>query len=160
MNLRRALFIAACLLPWAAGPAAAQFQPPPQEPPCMKDFTKLRNDAERLAGAVMAGQKRKVPLSEACKLLANLAAAEDKMLKFAKANAAWCGIPPQVVQQISMGHANAEKARVKVCQMAAAPQRPAGPSLSDALGGSVPDRSNIKTGRGTFDTLTGTPLGK
>ena len=35
-----------------------------------------------------------------------------------------------------------------------------GPSLSDVLGGSaVPDANNIKTGRGTFDTLTGTPLG-
>jgi hypothetical protein len=43
--------------------------------------------------------------------------------------------------------------------MAAQPQRPAGPSLSDALGGPIPDSSNIKTGRGTFDTLTGTPLG-
>ncbi len=161
MNLRRALFIAACLLPWAAGPAAAQFQPPQQEPPCMKDFSKLRNDAERLAGAVMAAQKRKAPLSEACKLLTSFAAAQDKMQKFAKANAAWCGIPPQIVQQISMGHANAEKARTNVCKSAAAaPPRPAGPSLSDALGGGIPDRSNIKTGRGTFDTLTGTPLGK
>jgi hypothetical protein len=160
MNLRRALFIAACVLPWAVGPAAAQFQPPQQEPPCMKDFAKLRNDAERLAGAVMAAQKRKVPLSEACKLLTAFAASQEKMLKYAKANATWCGIPPQIVQQISMGHANAVKARTNVCKMAAAPPRPAGPSLSDALGGGIPDPSNIKTGRGTFDTLTGTPLGK
>jgi hypothetical protein len=160
MNLRRALFIAACVLPWAAAPAAAQFQPPRQEPPCMKDFAKLRNEAERLAGAVMAGQKRKVPLSEACKLLTAFAVAQDKMLKFAKANQAWCGIPPQIVQQISLGHSNAVKARTNVCRAAAAPPRPTGPTLSDALGGSIPDPSNIKTGRGTFDTLTGTPLGK
>ncbi len=35
----------------------------------------------------------------------------------------------------------------------------AGPTLSDALTAPVTDASNIKTGRGTFDTLTGTPLG-
>jgi hypothetical protein len=28
------------------------------------------------------------------------------------------------------------------------------------LSGPVPDSNNIKTGRGTFDTLTGNPLGK
>jgi hypothetical protein len=32
--------------------------------------------------------------------------------------------------------------------------------LSDALSSPVPDSNNIKTGRGTFDTLTGSPLGK
>jgi hypothetical protein len=180
MNLRRALFIAACVLPTAAGPALAQMQPrpapanpfdqpaaspfdrPPQqqgEPPCMKDFTKLRDDAEKHAAAVMAGQKNKVPLTEACKLLTAFAASQDKFLAFAKKNEATCGIPAQLIQQISAGHTNLAKARTKVCQMAAAPQRPAGPSLSDALGGPIPDASNIKPGRGTFDTLTGTPLG-
>jgi hypothetical protein len=53
MKLRRALFIAACLLPTAAGMAAAQFQPPPQqrqqESPCLKDFSKLRDDATKKA---------------------------------------------------------------------------------------------------------------
>jgi hypothetical protein len=164
MNLRRALFIAAFVLPTAAGPALAQFQPPqpqPQQegPPCLKDFAKLRDDAEKRAAAVMAAQKNKVPLPEACKLLSAFAASQEKMLQFAKANQVWCGIPPNLIQQISLGHANVSKARTKVCQMAAQPQRPAGPSLSDALGAPIPDSSNIKTGRGTFDTLTGTPLG-
>jgi hypothetical protein len=174
MNLRRALFIAAFVLPTAAGPALAQVQPrpapaspfdqPPQrqdEPPCMKDFTKLRDDAEKRAVAVMAAQKNKVPLPEACKLLTAFSASQERLLAFAKKNETWCGIPPELIQQISVGHANVAKARTKVCQMAAAPQRPAGPSLSDALGGPIPDASNIKTGRGTgtFDTLTGTPLG-
>ena len=49
--------------------------------------------------------------------------------------------------------------RTKVCQVAAAPQRQQGPSLSDALSAPVPDSNNIKTGRGTYDTLTGSPLG-
>jgi hypothetical protein len=179
MNLRRALFIAAAvLLPAAAAPAIAQMQPaqspfdrPPaanpfdqpaqqqQEPPCMKDFVALRDDTERHGKAVMAAQKRKAPLPEACKLLTAFAVSQEKMLAYAKKNQTSCGIPPQVIQQISQGHTNVAEARTKVCAMAAQPQRPAGPSLSDALGGGIPDRSNIKTGRGTFDTLTGTPLG-
>ena len=172
MNLRRALVIAAFVLPTAAGPALAQMQPrpapanpfdqPPQqqgEPPCMKDFAKLRDDAEKHAAAVMAGQKNKVPLPEACKLLTAFAASQDRFLAFAKKNETWCGIPAQLIQQISTGRDNVGKARTKVCQMAAQPQRQAAPSLSDALGAPITDSSNIKTGRGTFDTLTGTPLG-
>jgi hypothetical protein len=172
MNLRRALFIAAFALVTAAGPAWAQMQPkpapaspfdqPPQqqgEPPCMKDFGRLRDDAEKHAAAVMAAQKNKVPLPQACKLLTAFAASQERMLAFAKKNEVWCGIPPELVQRISAGHDNVVKARGKICQMAAQPQRPAGPSLSDALGGPIPDSSNIKPGRGTFDTLTGTPLG-
>jgi hypothetical protein len=161
MNMCRALFIAACALASGIGPAAAQFQPAPQqEPPCVKDFTALRNDAQKKAGVVMAAQKRRVPLTEACKLLGAFVEAQDKMLKYAKANAAWCGIPPQIIQQISLGRDNAAKARTNVCKMAANPPRPAGPSLSDALGATAPDANNIKTGHGTFDTLTGTPLGQ
>jgi hypothetical protein len=101
-----------------------------------------------------------VPLSEACKLLTTFLAAEEKMLKYAKQNATWCGIPPQVVQQITLGHAKTTEVRTRVCKLAANPPRPAGPSLSDALGSGIPNANNIKTGRGTFDTLTGSPIGK
>jgi hypothetical protein len=175
MNLRRALLIAAVAFAGAAGPVAAQFQPaqqqpfqsppspfdqPPQQPPCLKGFMALRNDTEHKGQAVMEAQKRKAPLSEACKLLTAFDAAEGKMLKYAKENASWCGIPPQIIQQISLGHAKTTEARARVCKLAANPPRPAGPSLSDALGSGIPNANNIKTGRGTFDTLTGTPIGK
>jgi hypothetical protein len=161
MNLRRALFITAFALASAAAPAAAQFPPAPQqEPPCFKPFSVLRNAAEAKGKALMAAQKRKVPLNVACKLLSEFTAAQGKMLKYAKANAAWCGIPPQIVQQIALGHANADKARIRVCKMAATPPPPAGPSLSDALNTGIPGSNNIRTGGGTYDTLTGTPLGK
>ncbi len=161
MNLRQALFIAVCVLPTAAGPAMAQFQPQPapQEPPCIKDFSKLRDDTNKIAKELAAAQKRKAPLPEACKLLTAFAASQAKLLNYAKANQVWCGIPPQLIQQISLGHDNVSKARTKICAMAAQPPRPAGPSLSDALGAPIPDSSNIRTGRGTYDTLTGTPLG-
>ena len=179
MSLRQILFIAVAAA--MTGPAFAQVQPapagpnpfdkpaasnpfgnPPQqqgEPPCIKDFSKLRDDTEKHANQVVAAQKRKAPLPEACKLLSAFAASEEKLLKYAKANAASCGIPAQLIQQISAGYNNVSQARTRVCQMAAAPQAPAGPSLSDALGAPITDSQNIKTGRGTFDTLTGTPLG-
>ncbi len=167
MNLRRALFVAAFALPIAAGPALAQFQPPPPqappqqggEPPCMKDFSKLRDDAEKHAAAVMAAQKNKVPLPEACKVLSAFAVSQEKFLNYAKKNQVWCGIPPQLIQQITMSYSNVSKARTTVCQRASMPQPAAGPSLSDALSAPVTDSRSIKTGRGTFDTLTGTPLG-
>jgi len=166
MELRRALFIAAFMLPAAAGPAFAQVQPgpspfdrPQQEPPCMKDFSKLRDDAEKRAIAVQNAQKAKVPLSEACKLLTAFAVSQEKLLVYAKANQSWCGIPPQLIVNISKGHDNVAKARTTICQRAAMPQPSAGPSLSDALSAPITDSKNIKTGRGTFDTLTGTPLG-
>jgi hypothetical protein len=160
MNLRRALFITAFALVGTAGPAAAQFQAQQQEPPCLKAFSALRNKAEVTGKALMAGQKRKVPLTEACKLLGAFAEAQEKMLKYAKANATWCGIPPQIIERISLEQGKAAQARVRVCKMAANPPPPRGPTLSDALGTPAPDARNIRTGRGTFDTLTGTPLGK
>ena len=82
------------------------------------------------------------------------------MYKYATDNATWCGIPPQVIEQIKDGLGKIAQIRTKVCKVAEAPPRPAGPSLSDALSAPVVNSDNIKTGRGTFDTLTGTPIGK
>ncbi len=83
------------------------------------------------------------------------------MIKYAEDNTAWCGIPPQIVASIKQQHVKTTQIRGKVCQAAAAPPRPAGPSLSDALGAPVPNAGNIKSGRGgTYDSLTGSPLGK
>ncbi|MGC1466565.1 MAG: hypothetical protein WA792_12620 [Pseudolabrys sp.] len=163
MKLRRTFAVALIVAPWLVGPAAAQFQPmgaPQQQPPCIKEFSGLRDEAVKKANAVRAAEKQKVSPVEACKLLTALAAAQGKMLKYAKANATWCGIPPQIIADISQGHTQADSIRARVCKVAANPPRPAGPSMGDALGvTSAPDANNIKTGHGTFDTLTGTPLG-
>ncbi len=165
MNLRRALLIAACLLPVATGTAVAQFQPAPaqpqgQLPPCVKEFLGLREDAAKKASAIMAANKRHASANEACGLFNAFSAAEIKMIKYAENNSVWCGIPPQVLANIKQSHAKTTELRTRICQAAAQPQRPAGPSLSDALGAPITDSKNIKSGGGTFDTLTGTPLGK
>lgn len=162
MSLRRALLIAACIVPATVGQAAAQFQAAPtqqQEPPCIAEFGKLREATEKKALAIKAASERKATPKVACGLFNDFSAAEAKMIKYAADNAVWCGIPPQIIENMKKGHARTTDIRTKVCQAAAQPARPSAPSLSDALTGPVPDSNNIKTGRGTFDTLTGTPLG-
>jgi hypothetical protein len=156
------MLIATFLWPAAVGTALAQFQPAPaqqQVPECIKGFIKLRDDVQVKAKAIGAAHERKASPQIACKLFNVFTAAESKMIKYANENSVWCGIPPQALQQMKQGHAKAMEIRSKVCQIAAAPPRPSGPTLSDALGSAVPDADNIQSGRGTYDTLTGTPLG-
>jgi hypothetical protein len=157
----------------AAGAASAQtaqpapqqgFQPPPQqqaqEPPCFKEFSALRGEAEKRGKALQEASKRKVAPPEACKLFTGLVSAETKLIKYVEENATWCGIPPQVTKQLKEQHVKVLEVRTRVCQAAARPA-PASPTLSDALGTNrIPTADNIKSGRGTFDTLTGTPLGQ
>ena len=163
MNVRRAMFIAALGLAGAASPALAQTQPGfGQPPPCLKKYTELRGEAEFKAKAIEAAgkRKRKPTAQEACQLFNAFSAAEAKLIKYATENGTWCGIPPQVVTQMKASHARLTVTRTRICQAAAAQlARPRGPTLSDALSGPAPDANNIKTGRGTFDTLTGSPLG-
>jgi len=162
MDLRRAMLIAVGLLPFAAAPALAQFPPAPgaqQAPPCAVEFGRLRDEASKKADLIREASKRKAPPAEACKLFTAFSAAEEKMLKYAETNSVWCGIPPQIITQIKQSHGKTAEFRTRICQAAAAPPRPHGPTLSDALTAPVTDAGNIKTGRGTFDTLTGTPLG-
>lgn len=158
MSLRRIILFAVPTLLAAASPALAQF--PGQEPPCMREFTPLRDDTEKKANAIRDASKKKVTPQVACTLFNALSAAEDKMVKFTAANVTSCGIPPQVVEQMKTSHARTLQIRAKVCQAAAAPAAAAPPSLGEALGTTpAPTPRNIKPGRGTYDTLTGTPLG-
>lgn len=170
MNVRRAVFIAALGLASAAAPAWAQTQVQvhpgagqQQMPPCVQKFVALRNDAATKAKALEAAGKRKhkPTAQEACGLFNAFSAAEGKLLKYADENATWCGIPPQVVSQMKTAHERTTTARTRVCRVAAEQRaRPRGPTLSDALGAAAPDANNIKTGQGgTFDTLTGAPIG-
>ena len=54
------------------------------------------------------------------------------MIKYIEANAAKCGIPPQVGDQMKNGHKNTEAMQQKVCnvaqQMQNQPRGPAGPA--------------------------------
>jgi len=173
MTLFRTGPILVALVVALAGEAGAQMPPgvgvmgpglgmaPAQEPPCIKDFVALRQEAEKRAAAIKAGMEKKVPREEACKLFQAFGAAEAKMIKFAEANAMSCGIPPQAIAQMKQGQVNSSKIRTQVCAVGAGPAKPAAPSLSDALGTSNAPIPEVSKGTGgTFNTLTGNALAK
>jgi hypothetical protein len=129
----------------------------------MKGFVPLREEAEKRGKLIKAASDRHAMPDEACKLIGNFSQAELKMIKFVEANAAKCGIPPQVGTQMKDGHKNTEAMQKKVCtvaqQMQNQPRGPAGPSLSEVLGsGSAPEANAGKKGGSTFDTLNGNVL--
>ena len=155
MTLRRSLLPAIALAVAAMTDASAQFAPQ-GKPPCWDDFVPLRDEAQKRADAVRVSQQRKAPLTEACQAITRFTEAEGKMVKYAEDNGTWCGIPADAVRQMKQTHGKSQELRKKVCAAAANPPKPAGPTLSDALGTArVPDVSKPKTGTGTFDTLTG-----
>ncbi|MGF6308153.1 hypothetical protein ABIB82_006830 [Bradyrhizobium sp. i1.8.4] len=131
---------------------------------CMKNFVPLREEAEKRGKAIKAASDRHASPQEACKLIGNYSQAEVKMIKYVDVNAAKCGIPPQIANQLKDGHKNTEALLKKVCnvaeQAAAQPRGPAGPSLSDVLGSSasLPEATPTKKGGSTFDTLNGNVL--
>lgn len=156
----------------AQAPPQQGFVPPPQsfqpsigaqqqqEPPCFKEFMALRTDADTKGKAIQAASKKKVAPAVACKLFNDFSASEAKMVNYVTKNFEKCQIPKEAVDNMSKNHAKTNEIRTRVCDVAAAPPKPRGPSLSDALSAPVPDSSNVKTGRGTFDTLGGNALGK
>src|SRR5262249_55188784 len=108
---------------WNNAPAAP---PPgqPREPPCFKEFTPIRAEAQKRADILKAAMLKKVPREEACGLIKNFSAAEAKVVKFISANAQNCGIPQQAVAQMKTNHDRTVKMETQVCSAASAPQAP------------------------------------
>jgi hypothetical protein len=185
MTLRRALPLVVVLatLPWQ--PALAQFggmpgmpgspgmpgaggggfgaAPPPQQqapPPACQQLLAMRDDLHKHGSALQAAGKKKAGPEEACKLFKAFLASETKMIKGLEQHSSLCGVPADLIKNLKASHANAEKQGKQVCEIAATGGKPAGPSLSDALGTTptVPDSSAAKKGAGTFETLTGNTL--
>ncbi|HWK95020.1 MAG TPA: hypothetical protein VNR39_06330 [Pseudolabrys sp.] len=131
-----------------------------QEPPCFKEFMALRTEAEKKRGAIEQAGKKKVGPAVACRLFNEYSASEAKLIKYVSTNADKCGMPKDLLDNLSKSHAQTTQIRTRVCEVAAAPPKPRGPSLSDALSAPVPDSSNVRRGHGTFDTLSGSPLAR
>ena len=128
----------------------------------MKGFLPLREDAEKRGKLIKAASERHAEPREACKLIGSFGKAETKMINYVEANAAKCGIPPQIADQLKNGHKNTEKMQKQVCAAAEQAQQrgPVGPSLSEVLGSSaaLPEATVTKKGGSTFDTLNGNVL--
>ena len=144
-------------VPQAGGPGG-------NAPPCMEEFTKLQAETDKRAKAAKAAGQRKAPREEMCKVLQAFEGAIGKWAKYVKDNSASCGIPPKIGQQLATGHMNIANNAKAVCSgQGVAGGAPRAPTLSDALGTTQmptpePNRPSVATG--TFDTLTGTPLGR
>ena len=102
---------------------------------CMNGFLPLREDAEKKGKMIKAASDRHAPPDEACKIIGNYSAAEIRMIKYVEINAAKCGIPGQVADQLKAGHRNTEGLLQKVCGIAEQikARGSAGPSLNELL---------------------------
>jgi len=145
------------------GAPAASFGAPQQPPPACQQLLSSRDETAKHGKALQAAGEKKLPPDELCKIFKAFLAAESKMLKGLQEHSATCGVPPEVLKQVKDGHGKASEVSKKVCDMAVQGARPAGPTLSDALGTTpmVPDASTgTKKPQSTFDTLTGSPLAR
>jgi len=130
-----------------------------QPPPCAAVLNKLHAEAEKRGAEAKAGQEKRVPREELCKLVTNLVAAEGKFTNTAEKEARNCGIPPEAIKQMKAGHEHLVQVRTALCT--AAPS--AGPpSLAEALGtDKLPldetEKTNVKRG-GVLDSMTGAPI--
>jgi len=154
----------------AASLTGSVFERPPAPPSqsgtsdaCMKGFVPLREEAEKRGKMIRAASERHASPDEACKLIKNFGQAEIKMIKYVDSHAAKCGIPPQISDQLKLGHKNTESMKTKVCAVAQQMQQrePAGPSLSEVLGSpaAIPEATpSRRRGGSIFDTLEGNVL--
>jgi hypothetical protein len=130
-------------------------------PPCMQQFLPLRAEAEKRAGLLQTGINKKKAPPEICQLFRSFSEAEAKVVKYATANQAGCGIPSDAVAQMKKNHAKTSEVRDKVCSVAEKPAQPPGPNLGEALGfGGLPTAETTRAGTGTLDTLSGNPLAR
>ncbi|HEX2655129.1 MAG TPA: hypothetical protein VHN11_15955 [Xanthobacteraceae bacterium] len=158
MALHRVALAAILLV--SAAVAESKAQTPPGGANCMNDFMPLRSEAEKRAAAIKAGTERKASRNELCGLFRRFSEAELKVVKYAEQNQGWCGIPPEAVATMKKNHVRTAEIEHKVCapDPLGGAEKPKGSGLSEALGtrSFMPDASS--TGRGTFDTLSGSAL--
>lgn len=124
-------------------------------------FQALNQDTQNKANAVSTGMKNKIDRKELCKLMNVFVTSEGTTVKFLADNKTWCGVPDQMLAVATANHQKSLKMRDVICNAEDAPH-PKAPSLSDAIKTTPLDSAtNTKTGSfGTFDSLTGNPLGK
>jgi hypothetical protein len=128
-------------------------------PPVCGQFQTLQMDTQNKASAAQVAMKAKADRKEICNRLTTFVSAESALIKFLVDNKTWCGVPDQVITVSKTNHEKAMKFRDMACSQDTA--QPKAPSLSDAIKTpTVDSATNTKTGHGTFDTLTGNPLGK
>jgi hypothetical protein len=162
MTLFRVAPLAVLAVLGFASEGRAQFAMPGQQqgmPPCMAQFVPLRAEAEKRGAAIKAAAERKAPRDQLCQLFRSFIAAESKVVKFLTDNQAACGIPADAVKSSKAGHSHTVGMQQKICAEGVEASKPRGPGLGEALGiRGVPTPETTKSGKGIFDTLSGTQL--
>jgi len=143
-------------------PGGGGFGAPQQgPPPAWRDLLSLRDEVQKHGTAIQKANERKADVKEACKLFKNFLSAESKFIKSLEDNTRTCGVPLDAIKQAKEGHTKAAAVGKQVCDVAAQGPRPAGPSLSEALGaGPAMPESSRSSGGGAFDTLNGNVLSR
>jgi hypothetical protein len=155
-----AVSLGVALVALGMGVHAASAQAPALPPPSVcGQFQPLSADTQQKASLAQVAMKARADRKQICALLNTFVIAESKLIKFLVDNKTWCGVPDQVVTVSQANHEKSMKFRDLACNDNG--PKPKAPTLSDAIRTpSVDSATNTKTGRGTFDTLTGNPLGK
>ena len=123
--------------PASRGPgASAGFPPPGGSNPC-EAFVPIRQEVEKAGAAIQAAGQRKASREEVCPLFTRFVAVEAKMINFLVSHQTTCQIPAQAVTQAKANHAKTVGVRKNVCAKGAAAPAPAGPTLSEAIGGPI-----------------------
>jgi hypothetical protein len=160
-NLSFALVAAlgAALAPLWGTPAPAQQMGQMGAPAQCRQFVPLNSVTQVKANAVQAAMKAKADRKDICKLMTAFVGAEGTVVKFLIDNKTWCGISDQIVAAAKASHEKSLKFRDVVCTEGPGPKTP---TLSDAIKTTpVDSAANTNTHKGgTFDTLTGNPLGR
>jgi hypothetical protein len=158
-SLAGALALFTCIMGDGAVAGLAFAQAPPPGPAACATFPKLSDEAQKRGNAVTTAMKAKADRKQLCALMNAFIPAESAVVKFLIDNQTWCGIPAQAIEASKAGHEKSLKFRTVVCAEDMGHGK--APTLSDAIKTPTVDSgANTKTGRGTFDTLTGNPLAR
>ena len=120
-------------LPGQQAPPLASLGAVPVREACVKEFSSLREEAEKRGRMIKAAVERHAPPDETCKLIASFSQAEVKIIKYIEANAVTCGTPAQITDQLKSSHKNTEALEKKVCNIAEQMETRR-PGLSDVFG--------------------------
>jgi len=108
----RLLLLITVMIPLAREAAAQTLAP---WPPCVAEFGKLREDVQKCGLAAKAASQHKVSREEMCKRITAYSAAELKWVNYVETNAAICGFPAEVVQQLKQVRSKTEQTKERVC---------------------------------------------
>lgn len=129
---------------------------------CQGQVSSLMAERDKAGKALQAANKRKADIKTACGLLRNYVSIESKMLKFLQGAKVQCGVPDNILKQLTDSHAKSSQMSTKVCQAAAnggGAQPPPSAGLSEALGVNIGGNPGDKPSA-VFDTLHGNVLGQ